>query len=143
MKLVVIILTCFVFEIANAQYFSNTNLTVSSVEFASGKFKLQSSVGKFVGLSVLTMPKTQHISETNTCLESFKIYPNPASDYINISVSVNKLEITDTYGKKLICQMFAEPTIPHQIYIGNLKRGMYLLRVFYETNSKAVSFIKM
>jgi hypothetical protein len=62
----------------------------------------------------------------------FKVYPNPASNVINIASSkaIDKIEIFDVLGKKVLMT-----TETKQIDVQGLKSGVYLFKVFNDNNS--------
>ena len=72
------------------------------------------------------------------------IYPNPASDYINIKldgISADKLEICDISGKIILSQTITKDY--QQIQIRDLKRGMYFLKIYDKNqNIKILKFVK-
>ncbi len=73
------------------------------------------------------------VLSTNTFLsEKFNLFPNPASDVVNISNSenriVNKVDVYDITGKLIDTQKFGnEPTI--QLNVETLTTGTYLLHI--------------
>jgi predicted FMN-binding regulatory protein PaiB len=72
------------------------------------------------------------------------LYPNPASDYINIKlngISTDKLEICDITGKVLLSQTITNDY--QQMQIRDLKRGMYFLKIYDKNqNIKTLKFVK-
>ena len=86
--------------------------------------------------------------ETSIMQESISengiIYPNPASDYINIKldgISADKLEICDISGKIILSQTITKDY--QQIQIRDLKRGMYFLKIYDKNqNIKILKFVK-
>ena len=67
---------------------------------------------------------TNEISENK-----FSIYPNPASNHINLknidNISNYTVSIFDLFGKKIIYNLIN----PEYINISNLPKGQYLLRI--------------
>lgn len=63
---------------------------------------------------------------------SFKIYPNPASNIINISSSldIDKIEIYTVLGKKVLQTPYTK-----QLNVESLNTGIYLLKVFSNNQS--------
>jgi hypothetical protein len=64
---------------------------------------------------------------------SLKVYPNPATDFINIEVSPVDtgrliLELYNNSGIKVLTKVIVSQPIL-QIYIGNISSGTYLLKV--------------
>lgn len=68
---------------------------------------------------------------------SFKVFPNPASNFINISASksIDKIEVFDVLGKKVLMS-----TETRKVDVKNLKSGVYLLKMF-RNNSSSVKRI--
>tara|TARA_R110002049_G_scaffold308819_1_gene514205 strand:+ start:6237 stop:7346 length:1110 start_codon:yes stop_codon:yes gene_type:complete len=64
--------------------------------------------------------------------ESFKVFPNPASDIIHIASNgtIEKVELFDSVGKKVLFTSNNE-----KINVEHLKSGMYLLKVFNNNRS--------
>lgn len=92
---------------------------------------------------------TQVASQTtgidSRLLESIKLYPNPASDYVEVRVSDNdvkmsRLEVYDVYGKLLNeVEVIDNPT---RINVSSLSNGMYYVRVITENGVATKNFIK-
>ncbi|MGI6321174.1 MAG: T9SS type A sorting domain-containing protein [Bacteroidales bacterium] len=76
--------------------------------------------------------------------ENGVLYPNPASDYVNIKIdgiSADKLKICDISGKLILSQTITNDY--QQIQIRDLKRGMYFLKIYDKNqNIKTLKFIK-
>jgi BspA type Leucine rich repeat region (6 copies)/Concanavalin A-like lectin/glucanases superfamily/Secretion system C-terminal sorting domain/Ig-like domain CHU_C associated len=72
---------------------------------------------------------------------SLKLYPNPTSHVLNLSISnnktIDKVIVSDMSGKKLL-----ERNNETQIDVQNLANGMYLLEVFMGNKKEVSKFIK-
>ena len=87
-------------------------------------------------------------TETSIMQESISengiLYPNPASDYINLKldgISADKLEICDISGKLILSQTITNDY--QQIQIRDLKKGMYFLKIYDKNqNIKTLKFVK-
>lgn len=84
-------------------------------------------------------------SATQLTIENvISVYPNPASDYININlngVSADKMEICDITGKVISSQIIS--TEHSQTHIKNLKPGLYLLKIYNKyQNVTTLRFVK-
>ena len=87
-------------------------------------------------------------TETSIMQESISengiLYPNPASDYINIKlngIGTDTLEICDITGKVLLSQTITNDY--QQMQIRDLKRGMYFLKIYDKNqNIKTLKFVK-
>ena len=64
--------------------------------------------------------------------ENFKVFPNPASDVLNISssVTINKMEMFNVLGDKIM-----QSSKTNQLNIERLKPGIYLLKIFNNNRS--------
>ena len=65
--------------------------------------------------------------------EQYQVYPNPASDLINISIenmddSEYIVSITDIYGKQIIVQKMERETV--NITTDQMHQGFYILSIF-------------
>ncbi|MCX7549861.1 T9SS type A sorting domain-containing protein, partial [Xanthomarina sp. F2636L] len=85
-------------------YYSGNNPAASSINFAT-----------------LSVP-SQVLADT-----SISVYPNPTSDYINISTSyqIQQVEVFDILGKKV-----KVVSNSNQIAVTNLQAGIYIVKVF-------------
>lgn len=73
---------------------------------------------------------------------SFKSYPNPAKDIINISAAKNidKIQIYDLLGKEVLNRNVESRST--EINVSNLAKGMYLVKAFIEDAVGTYKFIK-
>jgi hypothetical protein len=72
---------------------------------------------------------TLAVSDEDLLDTQILIYPNPATEFINIrsTLNIHKLELYTILGKKVLTTMETKP-----INIGHISSGIYLLRVFSE-----------
>jgi hypothetical protein len=71
-------------------------------------------------------------SENNFAATNFSIYPNPASDVVNVNAGnllINSIQITDLNGR-VVKNINTESISNVQIDIQDLNSGMYLMSVF-------------
>ncbi|HOY37700.1 MAG TPA: T9SS type A sorting domain-containing protein [Bacteroidales bacterium] len=85
-----------------------------------------------------------NVEEDTFSLPDGVIYPNPAGDYINLNlngIDADKIEIYDITGKLISNDnLSSEQT---QFFIGNLKSGLYVLKVYDgNTNIATLKFNK-
>lgn len=119
-------------EISNLKIENN----VWEATIASGQIK----VGDFVNVILFEEGKApsyavydaaeqgEENSIKNTAQDLFTIYPNPASDYINITANeYTQLDIFDALGKKVLTKTGQELSSP--IFIGNLSSGIYFVQL--------------
>jgi hypothetical protein len=82
---------------------------------------------------------TQNIEKE---LVTISVFPNPTQDFLSIQASsdtaIDKLEITDLSGKKLLQQ--SQNTT--QVDVQNLSKGMYILTVFSGDKKYQNKFMK-
>ena len=86
-----------------------------------------------------------NINDFITFSKDFVLYPNPATDYINISLShnnqTNKFEIYDITGKLILSEKLISTLT--KIHITGLSKGLYFYRI--KNNNKTIDtgkFIK-
>lgn len=74
-------------------------------------------------------------------INDFLIYPNPVKDFLNIqnkiNQSIDKIEVTDLMGKKVIDQNGGDV-----INVQNLQQGIYVIQILSEGNIYRNKFIK-
>jgi len=84
-------------------------------------------------------PSSPGIFENENPESQFRIYPNPAEDFIfinspqNQDFRITKITITDISGRK-IGSVFGEPFIENQVNISNLSNGVYFLNIQFKTS---------
>jgi hypothetical protein len=92
------------------------NLTVNLCEYS-----------KIVRINIVDIETSVPWQSIEKCIT---LYPNPASDYINLNlngIKADKVEIYDITGKLLLTSnLSSEQT---QIFTGNLKLGLYFIKV--------------
>ncbi len=81
--------------------------------------------------------KNNTLGVKNNARQDLLIYPNPASDFINIHTlkEIDKVEIFDITGRKVWIGS------GHQIYLQNFKKGYYLVKVSFVSGIKTVQKI--
>jgi len=95
-------------------------------------------VNKYDNIKIIALNAVPpHILSVNTVLaESFNLYPNPATNMVNITNGenhlVNQVVIYDVTGKQLSTQMFNNEA-EIQLNVGNLTSGVYMLHI--QTNA--------
>jgi len=77
-------------------------------------------------------------NETNLLASEIKIYPNPASDFVNISFA-NSLEnisvvIYDQLGREVIYKEFVSVTSEEQISLESITAGIYYVQIISEAS---------
>ena len=75
---------------------------------------------------------------------NFSLYPNPASDVINLksnSLNIQNIQITDLNGRSIISANYDATSNAH-LDVSSLKSGMYLLNVTTENGTGTCKFIK-
>lgn len=101
----------------------------------SGKDKGWMNGDSEIRLDNLALVNTTVLSANEITESSFKVYPNPAKDYINISavsnVNIESVKLFNVIGK----QVFAGDAVTDKINIANLNNGLYLLKIEAENGS--------
>jgi len=82
------------------------------------------------------------LSTENFAPEVFSVYPNPATDVLNIQskVAVEKVTVFDTMGRTVL--QATPNTISPAINISGLSSGTYFVKVTIDNNSKIVKILK-
>lgn len=67
------------------------------------------------------------------------IYPNPVDKELNVilDVPIDKMEITDVYGRIIVSIVGNNQTID----VSNLQKGTYFLNLYYKDNKVVQKFI--
>ena len=73
---------------------------------------------------------------------TFKTYPNPANDILNISASskLTQIEIYSILGRKVLTKDIN--TTEDQINISNLTKGVYIIKTYIDNAVGSFKFIK-
>ncbi|GAA3638150.1 T9SS type A sorting domain-containing protein [Flavivirga jejuensis] len=125
------------------------NFTKSSLEFTpSGSFiviyiKSPNTVDSDdeVFYDNIELYETSTLSLNDISTSNFKIYPNPAKDYITIQskdLKINSIEIFDLLGKSIYSKI--EPS-DNKINVSNFSKGIYLLKLESEGKSLAKKIV--
>ena len=78
---------------------------------------------------------TTRISSQATTYNEFKIYPNPTSGLINVSLigssSIKSIRIYDLPGKEIFCRTYAvsEGSNNENIDLKGLENGMFIIKI--------------
>lgn len=120
----------------------SVSLSADGTKIVIGSPNYSSAGYGFAGL-VRVFDLTSILAINNFISDNFKVYPNPATDLLNITnsenISVNQAEIYDLNGRIISTQNFSSTTYL-QLNIADLARGTYML--YLKTNQgKAVKKI--
>ncbi len=79
---------------------------------------------------------------TNSVLNSIKIYPSPATNFLNVVgiSSKTQIEVIDIVGKKRLNGFVSENN--PKVNVATLSRGIYFLKIIKDGSQKVISFIK-
>ncbi len=119
-------------EISGHVSFSGENVTLLSI----GQENLIVSLGNYSKIISVNIVDTEVSSPDQIIENGISVYPNPAGDYINLSlngIKADKIEIYDIAGKLLSTDNLSSEQA--QIFTGNLKSGLYLIKVCDGENS--------
>lgn len=99
----------------------------------------------FLGFGIPNMQQALDIalSQNDVALETFKIFPNPVKEILNIkssSILSSELKIFDVMGKEMLHQKLNTPN--NRIDVSGLSSGVYILHVISSVNSITHKFIK-
>ncbi|MDH6251475.1 hypothetical protein M2347_001202 [Chryseobacterium sp. H1D6B] len=89
----------------------------------------QAKYGYSINIDNLMIQSSSLATSEVSKISSFKIYPNPASDYINISSDsrISEIAIFDLSGKQLTTLKYENA--PITIPVNNLSTGIYIIQV--------------
>ncbi|WP_084647702.1 T9SS type A sorting domain-containing protein [Gelidibacter mesophilus] len=104
---------------------TNGNATIIIIEEWDETDKVWEPESKIERDYSLVKPFTLSVPTFN--MENFKVFPNPATDIINVSsvLKVDKMELYDVLGKKV-----KSSVIDNLIRTDDLKSGLYVLKVY-------------
>jgi len=92
---------------------------------------------------------TSSIFETDVIADQLKLYPNPAIDMLNISFigneqKIEKLEVFDLVGKRIIAQNYQNPKLSKEIQlnVSVLESGMYSVVCHTSDQIFSTQFVK-
>ena len=79
------------------------------------------------------------LSTSSTALASaITLYPNPASEYVNLSFIDNgedyKIEIYDALGKKVLQKNNISSSSDGRIYLNGISAGIYYINIYSDTD---------
>jgi len=108
-------------------------IPATSYRFAVRATDKAGNISDSSSLQVTTLPRLKSAPDMDLNNDSILIYPNPASDNVNIQLSQHSIvKIMDVSGKILVDKTF-EPGI-NNIPL-KLEPGLYIIQVFGENNS--------
>jgi hypothetical protein len=101
-------------------------------------------MNKDFGLSVRCIKNVATYNNEMKSTTSFKIYPNPANDYLIIqnqkTIQNGKLVIKNEIGQNIITSIINGNQT--HLDISRLKQGIYFVEVWSDNNRKIVKLIK-
>jgi O-glycosyl hydrolase len=121
---------------------SSDNLKKYPVFNASDRYSVPpTSIVTFVG----KISQGTSIDNTSMSLDCMKIFPNPASEVVNIYFSNTStsatLTITDLSGKQIFNKQLRKPTNQYSIPSQSFKKGIYFVDIKNNTYSKTQKLI--
>lgn len=98
-----------------------------------------------VGQNGTLLTKSNNLVSTNEHsqdLIAINLYPNPATNYLQVesnNLAIEGVEIIDIYGS-----VYAKQSLTgSSVFVGDLPKGFYLLKVKFEGREKVMKFEKM
>lgn len=74
---------------------------------------------------------TSNLSKKDENLTSYKVYPNPTSNFINIEGDFESIKIYDLSGKLIMTKNTSDKTID----VSSLAKGEYVLKLYTQSNT--------
>ena len=158
MKKIVLFILCLFFIIKGFSQDLNPEVIATSGEYFSGaNGSLSWTIGEPVietvtGVNAILTQGFQQNTYIVVAIEDMQdahfqisVYPNPASDLINIHLNVKSyviIELMDIQGKKLSCEKVAANTTLKQLNLNNFAIGSYILRIT-DTNGNLLKSYKI
>lgn len=93
-----------------------------------------------------TYSEMVYVKDCSIAENSLTILPNPASEYVQLSLSSGKIthfQVMDSRGQVVAEQSFKEQTSFYDLAISSFQPGVYLVHVSTETGSFVEKFVKM
>jgi hypothetical protein len=93
-----------------------------------------------------TYSEMVYVKDCSIADNSLTILPNPASEYVQLSLSNGKIthfQVMDSRGQLVAEQSFKEQTSFYDLAISSFQPGVYLVHVSTETGSFVEKFVKM
>jgi photosystem II stability/assembly factor-like uncharacterized protein len=77
-------------------------------------------------------------TSSNALASAITLYPNPASDYVNLSFieagEDYKIEIYDALGKKVLKKKYISSSSDERIYLNEISAGIYFINIYSDTD---------
>lgn len=122
---------------------ANTNAIAPGTQLVSGQtyYAIQTDNG-CRSLSALAVTVTVTLGNNTFDLNSFKAYPNPVKDVLNLSYSseISSVEVYNMLGQKVMTK--ALNVTEGQIDMSNLNAGNYIVKVTADSLTKTLKVIK-
>ncbi len=94
----------------------------------------------YVDFTISDMFESLSAVNTNQAENNFKLYPNPADNYVHLDIKASSyyVQITDMTGRVVVAKNMNTNTLD----ISTLQKGVYLLRVFFDNKVLSSALIK-
>lgn len=100
----------------------------------------------FVAISTNCMAQSYMENNTTEPLPKIKVFPNPATDVVNIlglqNVSQASIHISDIYGNTILFYQWEIKNNALNIPIADLEKGIYMISIESLEQQVATKFIK-
>jgi len=115
------------FQIEGITYKDATNYYISSEKNSLGSASLYSLVSSTLGIDELELLQQQ-------------VYPNPGTETLTINgnFNLNKIEIFDYLGKKIV----EDSPVTRDVDISELPKGVYIIKLYADKGNGSLKFIK-
>lgn len=116
--------------------------SMKAATMASFVFKYTSGQGGILFLDNIRMQLEPTSVASKSSHSNINIYPNPASDFVEISFSdaseINKISILNIAGQEIMSLTASEisSSDTHRLSVGNLAAGAYIVRVWHDGFAK-------
>lgn len=134
---------------------SSSNLTLDLLNGVLNQANLTSitpTITNFITTNVVSYTKTLYcgavpneVNEMKISNDNISVYPNPASDKVNIVfrdriADATNVEIFDTFGRIVLLENIANNV--NNIDVSNLTKGMYLIKIKNNNSEVVTKFMK-
>jgi hypothetical protein len=112
----------------------------SNLGFGQHQFSLFASYNGFTDSDTTIINVLDAINVTEINNDDFKIYPNPASNFVNIETNnIVNIEISDVRGTKVYSSLINKGC--NNINIDEFEEGVYFVKLIFDNGVKVQRFV--